>query len=473
MIGTNNPFHRLLRLRRSTLFRSPAHLLPATSVLLVVLLAIISFFLPASGSSLKTSSGYQLNLALRSVYDTLGIPYDDEFGLKSESDTVSIDEGDAGNNRNTQTRTVIKGESIYSILTASGLTHQEAHEFSRKLNGQFSIRDFRAGKSYDIETTANGSFSSLSLRQNQTSVLHLEKDEQTGELSVWKETLQPETRTATLQGTINSSLADALRLQGRPSLAKAISEIFSSKIDLARKAARGATYRILYEEQWIDKEFAGTGKILAVEIINGNGRYQAYRFTDTRGSSAYFDEQGRPLQNGHLMIEPCNYERISSTFGYRVHPIRRTLHFHGGVDFAAPLGTPVRAAADGRVIFRGWKGGAGNMITIVHGGGMHTQYLHLSRFSSLGVFGRSVRQGDIIGYVGSTGSSTGAHLDFRVIMNGKPKDPLVALRSNAPQRHLSPAELGGLLARIDFYQAQFERRQINVASVSERPSVIL
>lgn len=473
MVFRDAPMKRLSDRCRTIFLRSPAHLLPATSVLLVVLLSTISFFLPANSSSSTTSPSRQLASSVQRIYDSLGIPYEDEFGLQSENDTISIDEGETGLDRKVVTNTVRPGDTINGILTASGLSRREASEFARKLKGAHAVKGFVPGRSYELETAPDGSFSSLSWRQNLTSVLHLEKEEGTGELTVWLETLQPETRVATLQGTVSSSLEEEMRLHGRPKLAAAIRSIFSSRPGFVHKNLKDAAYRILYEEQWLEGRSISTGKILAVEITESNRRMRAYRYTDAGGRSAYYDERGRAVQRGGAIIEPCNYNRISSTFGYRVHPIRRTRHFHGGVDFAAPAGTPVRAVADGRVIFRGRKGGAGNMVTIAHGKNMHTQYLHLSRFSPAGAFGRRVQQGDVIGYVGSTGSSTGPHLDFRVIMNGKPKDPLAALRSNAPERHLAKAEFPELLARISAYRSQLDNRLFRVASISDRPAVLL
>lgn len=473
MVFSDTPMKRLLRRCRTSVFRSPAHLLPATSVLLVLLLSAISFHLPANGSSVSTSPARQLASSVQRIYDSLGIPYEDEFGLQSENDTVSIDEGETGPDGKVATKTVQPGDSISGILTDSGLSQREALAFARKLKGPHAVKGFEPGRSYELETASDGSFSSISWRQDLTSVLHLEKEEGSGELNVWIETLQPDTRVATLQGTVSSSLETSMRLQGRPGLAAAVRSIFASKPGFGHNNLKGAAYRILYEEQWVDGEFIRTGKLLAVEITSKRNRLRAYRYTDSGGRSALFDEQGRRLQRDGAFIEPCSYNRISSTFGYRIHPIRRSRHFHGGVDFAAPAGTPVRAVADGRVIFRGRKGGAGNMVTIAHGTRMHTQYLHLSRFSAAGAFGRSVRQGEVIGYIGSTGSSTGPHLDFRVIVNGKPKDPLATLRKHAPGPNLAATELPGLMARISAYRSRLDNSFFRVASISDRPAVIL
>ncbi len=466
-------FNRLQRLRRSALFRSPAQLLPATSVLIVLLFSLISFFLPASGSSGKYTAAQLLTSSLRTIPDAFGIHAEDEFGLESDTDPVRIEKGDKGTGSMLRRRTVAYGESLSGILAGSGLSAREAHELERQLNGSFKANGFAPGTTCDIETNPDGSFNSLSWRMDRTTMLHLEKEQQTGELSVWKENLPYEAQVATLAGTVPSSLNSELIRRGGATLAEEVGKLLSSKVDLSASPLRGAAYRILYEERLVGGESAGAGKILAVEISAGNRRYNAYRFKDSMGGISYYDERGIALLDAPMYLQPCGYDHVSSGFGYRRHPISRRIQFHGGVDLAAQAGTPVVAIADGSVVFLGRNGGAGNMVTIDHGGGMHTQYLHLRRFSALCAFGRKVQQGDVIGYVGSTGSSTGPHLDFRVIMNGMLQNPLAALQAIAPKRRLTPAELGGLLAKIDLYQFQLDNSLFRIASISQRPSVLL
>ena len=458
--------HRLKRLRRSAIFRSPAHLLPAVATLLVILFSTISFFLPAFGSSGRTSPSNQLIASIHSLYVTLGVPCEDEFGLKNDSDPVSIEEGERSSGAKSIQKTAGKGETLSVILAAAGLSDKESRELERQVNLAHPAIILSPGTTYEIETNPDGSFSCISWRVDRHNLQHLEKDERTGKLSTWKEKLQSETKLATLAGKIPTTLSLEMSARNRPTLVEDIRNLLASKVDVAKNSLKGASYRILYEERWIGDEFVGTGKILAIEISSGRHSYNAYRFTDTKGGSGYYDERGVALQNAPKFMQPCNYDHVSSGFGYRIHPIRHTRSFHGGVDLAAPVGTPVRAVADGRVIFRGRNGGGGNMVTIAHGGGMHTQYLHLSRFSALGSFGSQVHQGEIIGYVGSTGLSTGPHLDFRVIQNDRLQNPLVVLQTPAPTRRLAPAELGGLLAKIDLYESQLNNSMLRVASIS-------
>jgi murein DD-endopeptidase MepM/ murein hydrolase activator NlpD len=449
-------------------YRNPALLLPATAGVLVLILSSISFFLPVSGSNLKSSPKHQLICSVRTVYKSLGISYDDEFGFTKEPDFVEIEQGETNVRQHIHEKKIKEGESLYSILVASGLSPTEVHTMTGRLKGKFSVKGFRPGQTYEIETNPNGSFNRFSYRLDAATYLHLEKDDHTGELNVWRETLDYETRLATLDGKISGSFAHELQKRGRSGLVSQLRELLSSKLDFKRDIQPGTAYRVLFEEQWIENDFIGTGKILAVEISGGARQYNAYRFTDLKGNSAYYDEKGKALQNHLVFGQPCNYSRVSSGFGYRVHPIRRSVHFHGGVDFAAPVGTPIRAVADGKIIFRGVKGGAGNMITIAHGSSLHSQYLHLSRFSPKSSFGNRVQQGDIIGYVGSTGSSTGPHLDFRIIRNGKLQNPLVALSTASPVKSLSPAEMGSFLAKLDIYHAQLDNRQMMLASTAKK-----
>ena len=467
------PFaHLRALLLRSSRYRSPAYLLPAISVLIIVLLTATTLLLPSSAHSLPE---FRSNRPTAGLFmpNLPGMPHEDEFGLKSPTDPVRIEQGDKDTGKRIVVHTVRQGESLTGILTGAGLSRLESFKLERELEKSFPANGFAPGITCEIETNVNGTFSGISWRMERVSVLHLDKEEQNGELSVWQENLPCETKLATLAGTISTTIAEELTRNNRASLTKKVSTLLSSRVDLDGAALRGATYRILYEERRIGRELVDTGNILAVEISTARRHYNAYRFTDARGGSSYYDEQGLAVMNRPLYLQPCDFDHVSSEFGYRRHPISRVIRFHGGVDLAATVGTPVRAVADGIVVFHGRNGGAGNMITISHGGGMHTQYLHLSRFAPRSTFGSSVQQGDVIGYVGSTGSSTGPHLDFRVIMNGILQEPLATLATPAPKRALSAAELCALLAKIDLYQVQVNSSLFRVASISERPTVSL
>lgn len=451
---SNPQFHHfLLRLRRSALFRSRSRLFASVSVLLVVLLFSVSLFLSASSSG-NAPKNASLS-PFHAIYRTLGIAGDDELGLNGDSETLTLEEGENDPSLGIEKRTINKGESVYTILTGAGLTPGEVHQLTSQLKGNNAIKGFRAGRSYEIEKDSNGRFVRFTWQSSPAVVLHLVRDRNNGQLSVNREAIEFDTRVATLEGTLSTSLAKELRNKNRSSLSPQLKKILAAKVDFRKDIHAGATYRILFQEQWNGTQFAGTGDILAVEISSKGRHFNAYQFTDARGNTAYYDEQGRAMvQSGSMFIKPCSYSHVSSGFGYRRHPVTRRNHFHGGVDLAASTGTPVKAVADGRVIFRGRQGNAGNMVTIAHNKGMHTMYLHLSRFSPSTRYGKMVRQGDIIGYVGSTGRSTGPHLDFRIVRNGRPQNPLVALMQKAPRKGLSSADLRGFMAKVGKYREQ-------------------
>ncbi len=392
--------------------------------------------------------------------------YDDELGVTEESEQVTIEDEASKFSNTIFEATIQKGQSLYSILTGEGLSPTQVHEITTQLKGSFSIRNFRPGKSYFIEKDPSGNFLCFTYQQSPSSILHVQKEAESEQFNIWQETFESQNRVSALSGTISSSISAELQKSNRYALISQLQKLFAYKVNFKRDIQPGTTYNILFEEKWVGDEFVGIGNILAAEILIDNTPSTAYRFTDSKGNTGYYDEKGNSLISS-FFINPCNYSRVSSRFGYRTHPILRRRHFHGGVDFAAPRGTPVYAVAEGKIVFRGRKGAAGNMVTIAHANGYHTKYLHLSRFSANARHGSRVKQGQVIGYVGSTGRSTGPHLDFRVVHHGKLKNPLVALKSACNTKGLSKAEMDNFLAQISVFRMQLENRDILVAGLSK------
>jgi murein DD-endopeptidase MepM/ murein hydrolase activator NlpD len=207
-------------------------------------------------------------------------------------------------------------------------------------------------------------------------------------------------------------------------LTLAFAELFAWDIDFAHELQPGDSFRLVVEKIYRDRRFVQYGRILAAEYRQSDGTHQAYFFPwpDARGE--YYTAEGRSVRASFLR-SPISYTRISSGFsGARLHPVLRTVRPHLGVDFAAPAGTPVWAPADGVVLARGRDDAGGNRIALRHGGGYETHYLHLSRFAAGIMVGSRVRQKEVIGYVGSTGLSTGPHLDYRVRRGGAWVNPV-------------------------------------------------
>ena len=219
-----------------------------------------------------------------------------------------------------------------------------------------------------------------------------------------------------------------------------IIEMFSTSIDFRTDLKRGDRFNVVYETFWQDGEMVRAGRILAGEFTNRGVTYQSVWYEDpvTKQGGGYYTFDGKALKKGFLK-SPLEFSRISSGFSNRVHPISGVWKAHKGVDYAAALGTPIRASGDGTIDFAGVQGGYGNFVLIKHWANYTTAYAHMSRFAPGIRRGSQVRQGDVIGYVGSTGWSTGAHLHYEFRVGNEARDPMsVKVLAQAP---LSPAEM--------------------------------
>lgn len=225
-------------------------------------------------------------------------------------------------------------------------------------------------------------------------------------------------------GRIESSLFESAASAGMPDkLIMNLAGIFAWDIDFVLDIRKGDDYYILFEEIYQDGKFVTSGEIIAAEFNNNGRTFQAVRFVDESGRSDYFTPDGRSVRKAFIRA-PVDFTRISSAFNpNRRHPILNTIRAHRGVDYAAPGGTPIKAAGDGKVIFRGRKGGYGNAVMIQHGGNITTLYAHMSKFANSARISSRVRQGDIIGYVGATGLATAPHLHYEYQLNGVHRNP--------------------------------------------------
>jgi murein DD-endopeptidase MepM/ murein hydrolase activator NlpD len=198
--------------------------------------------------------------------------------------------------------------------------------------------------------------------------------------------------------------------------------IFAWDVDFVLDIRKGDNYFVQWEEIWQDGEYVTDGEVIAAEFNNDGRSHQAIRFVDSSGRADYFTPEGDSVRKAFLRA-PVDF-RVSSPFNpNRRHPVLKTVRPHRGVDYAAPSGTPIKAAGDGKVIFRGVKSGYGNVVILQHGGNITTLYAHMSRFASKVRAGSRVRQGQTIGYVGATGLVTGAHLHYEYRLNGVHRNP--------------------------------------------------
>ncbi len=274
----------------------------------------------------------------------------------------------------------------------------------------------------------------------------------------------PEIRQTFKVGTISDSLFLAGKREQIPATTiMEMANIFGGVIDFILDPRTGDEFSILYEEKYLDGEFIGHGEILASRFVNQGKVFTAVRFIDNEGDVGYYNPEGESMRKAFLR-SPLDVFRISSNFNpSRRHPVLNTIRAHKGTDYAAPTGTPIRATSDGRVTFSGRKGSFGNLVIVKHSGGFETKYAHLNKFGAYKK-GARVRQGDIIGYVGSTGSATGPHLHYEFLVNGVHQNPRTIVDKLPKARSVDPAQLqrfksqtAGLVEQFNALAAQGEK----------------
>ena len=248
-----------------------------------------------------------------------------------------------------------------------------------------------------------------------------------------------------LEGVVESSLFGAVEAAGGGAeLAVRMAQIYQWDIDFLRDLRKGDRFVVVADRQSVEGEFFGWGTIFAARFVNGKRTLDAVVYPDDNGRLGYYDLNGHPLRKQFLR-SPLKFSRVTSRFSMsRYHPVLKRRMPHYGVDYGAPVGTPVHATADGTVTRVGRNGGGGNMVTVRHTNGYETNYLHLSRYGKGVRRGVRVSQGQVIGYVGSTGLSTGPHLDYRVKLNGRWINPLTI--SSPPVKPLAEERLQRYLA---------------------------
>jgi murein DD-endopeptidase MepM/ murein hydrolase activator NlpD len=271
-------------------------------------------------------------------------------------------------------------------------------------------------------THREGQLFGLERRLNESQTLKVSRDGDNLKADVLVNAL--DTRQRTVRGVIDTSLFEAVEAAGaRDQTAVALADIFGWDIDFVLDVRPGDAFVVTYQEIWRDGAWVKDGPIEAAEFVNQGREYRAVRYTDPEGGSHYYTPEGRSLHKAFLRA-PVEFTRVSSRFNSaRFHPILNRIRAHKGVDYAAPIGTPVRAAGDGRIRFAGWQGGYGNVVEIEHSRSIVTVYGHLSRFAHGTHAGVHVTQGTVIAYVGMTGLATGPHLHYEYRVNGVFKNP--------------------------------------------------
>ncbi|WP_284700219.1 peptidoglycan DD-metalloendopeptidase family protein [Gracilimonas sediminicola] len=317
---------------------------------------------------------------------------------------------------------VKRNESLYLILRDLDVSPQTIYEINQKSKGVFQSNRIKPGQKYltYLDKESKGA-QRLILHTNALDYVVFEWGNEVAVKTGQKEVT---TRIAEASGVIESSLYETLVGQDVSALlGYRLSEIFAWQIDFFRLYP-GDRFKVIYEEEFVDGEPFGIGKILAAEFTNKNETFDAFYF-ETDDRAGYYDREGNGVQKA-LMKAPFKYsQRVSSNFSHsRFHPVLKRRMPHYGVDYAAPLGTPVLSVGDGEVVEAQYRGANGNIVKIRHNGTYTTAYLHLNGFAKGIRAGQRVKQGQVIGYVGKTGRVTGVHLDYRIYKNGQPVNPL-------------------------------------------------
>jgi murein DD-endopeptidase MepM/ murein hydrolase activator NlpD len=326
------------------------------------------------------------------------------------------------------------GQTLASSLRGNGVSHAVVHLIATQMRPVFDFRYARPGDSYRLTQDEEGDV--LAFRYNRSALQHYTIERDGADYLVAGHEPELVRRRARIAGVVSNSLYQAVDALGEEvELANDFAEIFAWDVDFSRSVQPGDEFSILYERLFLVGEggtetYVRPGRILAARYTNGLHEYRALYFEQAEGRGGYYRPDGASVRR-QLLRAPLNYRRISSRFSRsRLHPILRVRRPHLGIDYAAAYGTPVWVVADGTVIFRGYSGGLGHLVKVRHANGYVSYYGHLSRYPRGLKVGQRVQQKELIGYVGSTGISTGPHLHYQLMKNGKSIDP-AAVRTPA------------------------------------------
>jgi len=349
-----------------------------------------------------------------------------------------------------------RGDTIAELLRRLNVEDPSASEYLRKHRAAEGLRRLAVGKEVQAETDAAGALLALRYLGNDANQVVIEKSGNGFQTRILPALTEQRVQVRT--GEIKSNLFAATDEAGLPDpAANQLADIFGGDIDFHRDLRKGDKFTVIYEMTYINGEPARTGRILSAEFVNHGQTYRAAYFQTTEYTGDYYSPEGKSMRKAFLR-SPIEFSRVSSGFSKaRFHPVLNKWRSHKGVDFAAPIGTKVKVTSDGTVAFVGKQGGYGNVVTINHQGRYSTVYGHLSRFASGLRKGQHVGQGQVIGYVGMTGMTTGPHLHYEFKQGGVQRDPLnVALPDGKPVSDAQKASFvektSDLFAQLDTFR---------------------
>ena len=355
---------------------------------------------------------------------------------------------------------VKSGQFFSNLLGGLGMTQQEAYNLTVACDSVFDVKTLRVGNSYrayydDADTLSDGGRLRYLVYERDRASSIVFSCESPYDAWVYEKPVYIESRYADV--TINSSLWNDMRDAGvSPLLILSLSDIYAWTIDFFG-LQKGDRFRVLYDERMCDGEVLAVDTVRYAVFSNGGNDLPMVMFDQKDGGNIWWNDKGESMRKAFLKA-PLQYSRVSSGFSYaRKHPVTRKVQPHTGVDYAAPAGTPVVTIGDGVVTSVKYEGAGGNTVRIRHNSVYSTAYLHLSKYAKGLKAGQRVRQGEVIGYVGSTGRSTGPHLDFRVWKNGTPINPLKM--DSPPAEPLKEENMKAFNETAEKYRAQIDSIQ--------------
>ncbi len=414
-----------------------SHLLAASGVAALLSLALLVF--PSREvEAKKTFLDLKLESSGQIIAEpdtTAQTPADSPFAYASDmqtSEQASSDEGTpedqtgepvAETDPLAKSVVVANGDTLSTVFAKVGLSPAVMHAVLASSPDAKQLSRLKIGQTLEFQLTEQGELASLRSKLNSLETLALE---QTPKGYVFKkEQVKPEVSTVYARGEIDSSLFLAAKRAGLShNLTMDLANVFGYDIDFALDIRKGDSFEVIYEEKTVEGQRVGTGNILAARFTNRGKTYSAVRYTSKDGTTSYYNADGTSMRKAFIRT-PVDFARISSRFSNgRKHPILNKIRAHKGVDYAAPHGTPIKSAGDGKVLLAGRKGGYGNTVIIQHGQRYRTLYAHMQGFAKGVRNGSTVKQGQIIGYIGTTGLSTGPHLHYEFQVDGVHVDPL-------------------------------------------------
>ncbi len=350
-----------------------------------------------------------------------------------------------------ETVTVKKGDNLALIFKRAGFSASQLYQVVNEAPDGGKLARIFPGQTLAFQAGDKNKLIGLKHTLSALETVHYHRED--GKWKTDKLVLEPDTQLAWANGRINSSLFLAGKDAGLPqSLIMSMANIFGGVIDFALDPRKGDTFHVLYEQRSLDGNYIGSGDILALSYTSKGKTVSAYRYEDSRGDVGYYSADGVSMRKAFLLA-PVDFTRISSNFNpRRLHPIYKTHRPHRGTDYAASRGTPVYAAGDGRVLKSGYTRSSGNYVVIRHGEKYTTKYLHLHKRRVAS--GARVKQGQVIGTVGSTGAATGPHLHYEFLVNGVHRNPRTIHRKLPKATRLAKAEMPRFKAAISSRELQ-------------------